>query len=362
MMVSGSDSHGTPVSVRAEAEGRSPREVFEHWHRSILDTYQGLGIAFDLYTHTDTANHRRVAQDLFLQLRDSEALFVESQPQLYAPGAGRYLPDRLVEGTCPHCGYTHARGDQCPNCGRLLDALELVEPHARFEGGGQLEVHEREHYFLDLPQFSERLVDWLAAQEEWRSAVQNGSLGFVREGLRPRAITRDLDWGVPVPLEGWEERVLYVWFEAVMGYLSGSIELAELEGRPEGWRDYWYGDEAGHYYFMGKDNTIFHTVIWPAILMGVERYRPGDATGGLRLPTDVVANEYVNLERCPPAGTGRSGCRSTWRATTRTRCATTSPSTPRRPATSTSPGPTSSAPTTTSSWPPGATSSTASCA
>ncbi len=305
MMVSGSDTHGTPITVRAESEGCSPWEVYRRWHASFLATHLELGISFDLFTHTDTANHRRIASDMFLRLLEKGALFVAKQPQLYAPSQGRYLPDRFVEGTCPYCGYDSARGDQCDDCGRLLNATELLAPRARFGSGEALEVHERDHYFLDLPKYAGPLAQWLEAQTDWRPAVRSHSLGQIREGLVPRAITRDLDWGIPVPLPGWEDKVLYVWFEAVMGYFTAAVEWAELQGTPDAWRDYWYNPESRGYYFMGKDNTPFHTIIWPAMLLGAEQLYPGDRTTRLNLPTDVVANEYVNLER-QPMSTSRS--------------------------------------------------------
>jgi methionyl-tRNA synthetase len=296
VMISGSDTHGTPVSVRAEAEGRSPQDVYREWHHDFLATFQRLGLAYDLFTHSDTANHRRVAQDLFGRMVATGALIPGTYQQLYAPGQKRYLPDRFVEGTCPHCGYTGARGDQCDNCGRLLDAVDLLEPRARFGTGEALEVREREHYFLDLRQFEGRLADWLNSKEDWRPAVRNASLGQIREGLPARAMTRDLDWGIPVPLPGWEDKVLYVWLEAPMGYLSGTVELAQLRGQPEAWRDHWYDPSARAYYFMGKDNTTFHAIIWPAILMGAGQYQPRATDGPLHLPDDIVANEFVNLE------------------------------------------------------------------
>lgn len=297
IMVSGSDTHGTPVSVRAEAEGRSPQDVYRHWHGEFLDAFLRLGISFDLFTHTDTANHHTVAQGLFLRLVETGALVQGTYAQLYSPTQKRYLPDRFVEGTCPYCAYDSARGDQCDRCGRLLDGTALLNPRARQGSGEALEVREREHYFLDLPRFGPELARWLEAQDDWRAAVRNASLGQIREGLERRAITRDLDWGIPVPLPGWEDKVLYVWFEALMGYLSGTLELFQLRGTPDGWRDYWYDPEAKSYYFMGKDNTTFHALIWPSILLGTGQYlpRPEDEED-LRLPSDVVANEYVNLE------------------------------------------------------------------
>jgi methionyl-tRNA synthetase len=297
MMVSGSDTHGTPIAVRAEAEGISPAEVVRTWHGSFLDTFMQLGIGFDLFTHTDTENHHRVAKALFGLLRERGFLVVRSQPQLYSPSRERYLPDRFVEGTCPHCDYDSARGDQCDHCGRLLNATDLINPRARFGEGEALEIVEREHFFLDLPAFADEIGPWLEGQQGWRAAVQNSSIGLLREGLEQRAITRDMDWGIAVPVEGWQDKVLYVWFEAVMGYLSATLELAALRGQPESWRDWWFEAAAG-YYFMGKDNTIFHSIMWPAILIGAAGFEGGDEhdESSLNLPNDVVANEYVNFE------------------------------------------------------------------
>ncbi len=297
LMVSGSDTHGTPIAVRAEDEGIEPQDVVRTWHESFLQTFDALGIGFDLFTHTDTANHHHVAQDLFTLLRERGYLVVRSEPQLYSPSQGRYLPDRFVEGTCPHCDYGAARGDQCDNCGRLLNAKDLIEPRAKGGDGEVLEQVEREHFFLDLPAFAEQLEPWLSAREGWRAAVQNSSLGLIKEGLEPRAITRDMAWGIPVPVEGWEDKVLYVWFEAVMGYLSATKELATLRGEPDRWRDWWY-EPADGYYFMGKDNTIFHSILWPAILMGAAGFGGGEDHDEdvPNLPADVVANEYVNFE------------------------------------------------------------------
>jgi methionyl-tRNA synthetase len=296
MMVSGSDTHGTPITVKAEEEGRSPREVFEKWHLEFLDTFEWLGISFDLFTHTDTANHHAIAQQLFTRLNENGGLYVAAQEQLYAPQQGRYLPDRFVEGTCPHCGYDRARGDQCDDCGRMLNATELIEPRARFGGGEALEVHERDHFFLDLPKYADGIAEWISGLDGWRPAVRNSSLGQIREGLEARAISRDLDWGIQVPVEGWDDKVLYVWFEAVMGYLSASVELAALRGDSDGWHGFWYDPQAGAYYFMGKDNTVFHAIMWPAILTGAQALEAGDAPQRFNLPSDVVANEYVNLE------------------------------------------------------------------
>ena len=285
IMVSGSDSHGTPITLAAEQEGISPEELFLRYHRRFLASFQQLGLSFDLFTHTDTENHRRVSQDMFLKLLENGYIFKDVMRQLYCEQEDRFLPDRYVEGTCPLCGFDNARGDQCDNCGRPLDATELIEPRCKFDGSTPV-VKETEHFFLDLPAFSERLTEWLADKGFWRPNVLNFTLNMLRDGLRPRPITRDMKWGIEVPLEGYEDKRIYVWFEAVIGYLSASIEWAKNQGHPEKWREWWQHPARG-YYFIGKDNIPFHAIIWPAMLMGY---------GDLNLPYDVPANEYLNLE------------------------------------------------------------------
>ena len=295
LMVSGSDSHGTPVSLRAEQEGVTSTEVFERFHRRFLETQQAIGISYDLFTHTDTANHHRVSQGMFTALLENGYLYTESQKQFYSETLGRFLPDRYVEGTCPYCGYTEARGDQCDNCGKILDALELGNPRTKIDGSIPV-IRETEHFFLDLPKLGPAVEAYLDEdKEDWRPAVLNFSRNYVKGGLRGRAITRDIEWGIPVPVEGYEEKRLYVWFEAVIGYLSASIEESDLRGDPELWKAWWYEPEAETYYFIGKDNTVFHTVIWPAELIGVGRIYEDDTTKRLNLPTDVPANEFMNL-------------------------------------------------------------------
>ena len=285
LMVSGSDSHGTPVTVRAEAEGIPPLEVFQRFHRSFLDTFERFGISFDLFTSTDTPNHAEVTQDLFLRLLEHGYLYEAEQTLLYDPKAQRFLPDRYVEGTCPHCGYDKARGDQCDNCGRTLDALELINPRSKLSDATP-EPRQTKHHFLKLSAFNDRLTEWVEQQTHWRPAVRNFTLGMLREGLHDRAITRDIAWGVPVPLEGYEDKRIYVWFEAVIGYLSASKEWAASSGDPDAWQAWWQAPEARTVYFQGKDNVPFHTVIWPSMLMGY---------GGLNLPYDVPANQYVTI-------------------------------------------------------------------
>ncbi len=296
LMVSGSDSHGTPITIEAEKLGLTPREVFEKYHHRFLETQRDIGISYDLFTHTDTENHHRVAQDIFLKLLAGKYLFRQTQEQLYSETQQRFLPDRLVEGTCYVCGYQEARGDQCDNCGTLIDATKLINPRSKIDGSTPV-VRETEHYFLDLPAFKDVLLDYLKEKDRqghWRDNVMNFSRNYA-ENLQPRAITRDLEWGIPVPLEGWEGKRLYVWFEAVMGYLTASIEWANHIGQPDAWKEWWYNADARIYYFIGKDNIPFHTVIWPAELYGISGLYD-DGSRPINLPYDVPANEFMNIE------------------------------------------------------------------
>jgi len=296
LMVSGSDTHGTPITVRADAEGVSPREIFERFHLRFLETWQKIGVSYDLFTHTDTENHHRVSQDIFMACLRNGYLYKQVQNQLYSESEGRFLPDRYVEGTCPYCGYTGARGDQCDNCGKLLDATELINPRSRIDGSAPV-VRQTEHFFFDLPKLKDRLWAYLNDHKEhWRPNVINFSRSYLREGLRGRPITRDIEWGIPVPVPGYEQKRIYVWFEAVIGYLSASIEWAHNVGQPEKWKEWWYDPAAKTYYFMGKDNIPFHTIIWPAELMATERLYDNDPTHTFNLPYDVPANEYLNME------------------------------------------------------------------
>jgi methionyl-tRNA synthetase len=293
LMVSGSDAHGTPITVTAEREGVTPREVFEKYHRRFLEVQQQIGISYDLFTHTDTENHYRVSQDIFTTLYERGYLYKETQQLLYDEEAGRFLPDRLVEGTCYICGYEDARGDQCDNCGHLLDAVQLINPRSKLTGNRPV-VRDTEHFFLDLPAFADALRDYLSDKDYWRPNVINFARNMV-DDLKGRPITRDIKWGIPVPLEGWDDKRLYVWFEAVIGYFSASIEWAHNIGQPDAWKDWWYNDACKMYNFIGKDNIPFHTVIWQAELMGVSGlYDGGDED--LVLPYDVPANEYLNME------------------------------------------------------------------
>jgi len=284
-MVSGSDMHGTPITIKAEQEGKTSAQIAEFYHKEFLETWRQLGITFDLFTTTETPNHIQVVQDIFLKLLKKGYIYRDSVPQPYCPKCQRFLPDRYVEGTCPHCGDTGARGDQCDQCGKPLNASELIKPRCR-QCGTPPEFRPTEHFFLKLSAFQEQLLDWVKLQSHWRTNVMNFTTRYLQDGLKDRAITRDLEWGVPIPLEGFEHKRVYVWFEAVIGYLSATKEWAKLNGNPDKWIDFWQKD-CHAYYFIGKDNIAFHTIIWPAELIGY---------GGLNLPYDVPANEFLTIE------------------------------------------------------------------
>ncbi|GAC1676663.1 MAG: methionine--tRNA ligase [Candidatus Dormibacteraceae bacterium] len=287
LMASGTDEHGTPITYEADKEGVPPREFVDRNNALIVDDLVRLGMTYDIFTRTITKNHYRVTQDLFLKLYEKGYLVKKTQMGAFEPASGRTLPDRYIEGQCPICGFADARGDQCDNCGNQLDPIDLINPHQR-GSNAPVEFRETEHFFFDLPQFGDQLKQWIEQHESWRPNVRKYSLEFVRN-LKPRAITRDLDWGVPVPLPDWEDnphKKIYVWFDAVIGYLSASIEWAAQRGEPDSWKDWWQNPDAWHYYVMGKDNITFHTVMWPSILMGV---------GDLELPDEIVASEYLNV-------------------------------------------------------------------
>lgn len=285
LMVSGSDMHGTPITISAEKEGLHPEVIAARNHAGFLDCWQKLGISFDLFTSTHTQNHTEVVHDIFNNLRDKGYIYTASMPQAYCPNCDRSLPDRYTIGECPHCSSLHARGDQCDECGKTLNANELIGLRCSICGTTP-ELTTSEHFFLKLSTFSDQLESWAKKQTQWRPNVASFTMRYIREGLRDRAITRDLQWGVPVPVEGFENKRIYVWFEAVIGYLSASKEWASSTADSEAWKHFWQ-NEAKPYYFIGKDNIPFHTLIWPAMLIGY---------GGLNLPYNVPANEFLTLE------------------------------------------------------------------
>jgi methionyl-tRNA synthetase len=302
LMVSGTDAHGTPVVLAADKEGRPVEEVYKKYHDGFLDLFRQAGISYDLFTTTHSGNHFKVSQSMFLALQRNGFLFKQFSRQWYSPSADKFLPDRYVEGTCYICGFEGARSDQCDNCGNVLEPEKLINPRAR-TGDGALELRDTEHFYLDLSKLEPRVKEFLRERApHMRETVLGESLGKIEsEGLKPRSITRDLDWGIPLPggERGWEGKRIYVWFEAVIGYLSAAIEWAGLAGRPEAWKEWWMNPAARQFYFIGKDNIFFHTSQWPAELMGAGEQFGEIFTGAkvaLTLPYDVPANQFMNLE------------------------------------------------------------------
>ena len=302
LMVSGTDEHGTPILVAADEEGLSARELADRNNRLIVEDLVALGLSYDLFTRTTAGNHYHVVQDMFTTVRDNGYMVQQVTRSAISPSTGRTLPDRYIEGTCPICGAEGARGDQCDTCGNQLDPTDLINPRSRINGETP-EFVETTHWFLDLPALAQALGAWLDEREAsgtWRPNVIKFSQNLLGD-IRPRAMTRDIDWGIPVP--GWEDQPtkrLYVWFDAVIGYLSASVEWARRSGDPEAWRAWWNDPQALSYYFMGKDNIVFHSQIWPAELLG---YNGQGAAGGepgrlgvLNLPTEVVSSEFLTME------------------------------------------------------------------
>ncbi|WIX81761.1 methionine--tRNA ligase [Amycolatopsis carbonis] len=300
LMVSGTDEHGTPITVQADNEGLTPQQTADKYTRQIDEDLRGLGLSYDLFTRTSTGNHAEVTQQIFLALNRNGYVVPKTTRGAISPSTGRTLPDRYVEGTCPICGYEFARGDQCDNCGNQLDAAELINPHSRINGETPKFV-ETEHYFLDLPAFTKTLGDWLSTKNDWRPNVLNFTKNLI-DDMRPRPITRDLDWGVKIPLDGWRDQSMkrfYVWFDAVIGYFSASVEWARRTGNPDAWQEWWNNADARSYYFMGKDNITFHAQIWPALLLGHngEGDHGGQAGkyGKLHLPDEIVSSEFLTM-------------------------------------------------------------------
>jgi methionyl-tRNA synthetase len=307
LMVSGSDEHGTPILVLADKAGVTPTQFVARNHAIIAGELADLGCTYDLYTRTTTANHYAVAQELFTRVWENGYMVERTQRGAISPTTGRTLPDRYIEGTCPLCGYGEARGDQCDNCGNQLEPEDLINPRSKINGETP-EFIETQHFFLDLPALADALREWLAGREAsgtWRPNVIKFSLNIL-DDIKPRAMTRDIDWGIPVPLDGWRDQPtkrLYVWFDAVIGYLSASIEWARRSGDPEAWRLWWNAgageDQQVSYYFMGKDNITFHSQIWPAELLGYagrgDRGGEPGVFGELNLPTEVVSSEFLTF-------------------------------------------------------------------
>jgi methionyl-tRNA synthetase len=283
MMVSGSDQHGTPITVTAEKQHTTPEKVADHYHEINKKAIEDLGIEFSLFTKTHTQNHIDTVQDFFRTLLSKGYLYTKESNQYYCPKCGKFLPDRYVEGTCPACGAENVRGDQCDTCGKTFEAGDLKNARC-IHCNTEPEVRPTEHFFLRLSAFDKPLLEYLDGKQWWRSNVRSFTTNWLKDGLYDRAITRDMEWGVPVPVEGWDSKVIYVWFDAVIGYLSASKEYSQIIGQPDYWKGFWQDPEVKSYYFLGKDNIPFHSIIWPSMLMGY---------GGLNLPYDIPANEYL---------------------------------------------------------------------
>lgn len=297
VMVSGSDCYGTPITIEAEAQGISPSELSEKYHKSFQkNLIEDLHFSYNLFSKTSSPNHSKIVQGIFLDLYEKGFIYKKTENALFSLALNRFLPDRFVEGVCPHCGYDGARGDQCDECGKLVDALELKNPkvnkkiikHSKNENIG-LEVRETEHFYLKLSLFQKDIEKWFpTVSNSWRQNARGLTEGFLKQGLKDRAITRDTDWGVEIPIEGYETKRIYVWFEAVLGYLSTTIQYTEENGLDSTWKDWWLNENAKHYYIQGKDNIIFHSIILPAILIGTEK--------GYHLPDSILSSEYLLLE------------------------------------------------------------------
>jgi methionyl-tRNA synthetase len=286
LMVSGSDEHGTPITIKAEQENKTPEEVATYYRNQFIETFKQLGISFDLFTNTNTRNHAEAVHDFFLKLLEKEYIYKDSVLQAWCPKCNRFLTDRYIEGTCPICGFNDARGDQCDQCGKPMNPIDLINPRCKLCGTAP-EFKNSEHFFLKLSAFQNDLIEWLKNKNFWRSNVYNFTRHYLEDGLKDRAITRDMEWGIPVPVKDCENKRIYVWFDAVIGYLSASKEWAQETGDDNKWKLFWEGNDAKAFYFIGKDNIVFHTIVWPAMLMGY---------GGLNLPYNVPANEFLTFE------------------------------------------------------------------
>lgn len=287
LMVSGSDEHGTPITITADKEKTTPQKIVDKFNKEHTENMKQMGISFDLFTRTTTKNHEKVVQDIFLTLYKKGYVYKKRVESFYCDHCKRYLPDRYIEGTCPYCNNRKARGDQCDECGKLLDPQELKNVKCKICGATP-EIQTTEHLFFALSKFEKKLLNWMKDKKHWKTSVLKFTQNWLKNGLKDRAITRDINWGVKVPVKGFEDKRIYVWFDAVIGYLSASKEWAKKTGETNKWKEWWYNKKAKHYYFLAKDNIPFHTIIWPSILMGYDEK--------LELPYDIPANEYLRLK------------------------------------------------------------------
>ena len=286
LFICGSDEHGVPITIRADSEGISPKEVVDRYHSIIRRSFENIGLSFDNYSRTSLTLHHNISQEIFLALNQKGFVKEKSVEQYYCKTCARFLPDRFIEGECPHCHQQEARGDQCEACGRWLEPEQLIDPKCKVCGSSP-EMQSTKHWYFRLSEFQEKLQKWQDSKPHWKNNVREFCSGWFQEGLTDRPITRDIDWGVPVPLPDAKGKVLYVWFEAPIGYISSSVEWADKQGQPERWRDYWCDPKTRLIHFIGKDNIVFHAIVWPATLM---------AHGDFILPDHIPANEFLNIE------------------------------------------------------------------
>jgi methionyl-tRNA synthetase len=282
----GTDEHGVPITLAAEKEKTTPQEIANRYHKSIKESFAKFGMSFDNFSQTSRPLHHKVSQEFFLKVYNKGLITPKTTKQLFCGNCGTFLADRYVEGKCPSCGADGARGDQCEACGKWLEPFDLLEPKCK-TCGGTPEVRETTHWFFALSQFQKQLEDWIGSKKDWKDNVRRFCQGWFDKGLEDRSITRDLTWGVKVPIPEAKDKVLYVWFDAPIGYISATIEWAAAQGKPDLWKDYWFGKDTKMVHFIGKDNIVFHAVVWPAMLM---------AHGDYILPAEIPANEFLNLE------------------------------------------------------------------
>ena len=286
LFVCGSDEHGVPITIRADKEHLSPKDIVDRYHEIMKESFTRMGVAFDNYSRTSLPLHHKISQDFFLNLFNKGFIKEQSIQQYFCPTCNRFLPDRYIEGECPHCHQQEARGDQCEACGRWLEPEQLIKPKCKICSVSP-ELRTTKHWYFRLSEFQKSLEDWQASKSDWKSNVREFCSGWFQEGLTDRPITRDIDWGIPVPLPDAAGKVLYVWFDAPIGYISSSVEWAQKQGDPDRWRDYWMDPKTKLVHFIGKDNIVFHAIVWPATLM---------AHGDFILPDQIPANEFLNIE------------------------------------------------------------------
>lgn len=286
LFICGSDEHGVPITIAAEKEGVTPKDIVDRFHTINKEVFEEFGISFDYYGRTSSQVHHKTSQEFFLNLYEKDIFKKKTEEQLYDQKANMFLPDRYVKGTCPNCGYEEAYGDQCEKCGTSLSPTELIDPISAITGEKPI-TKKTEHWYLPLGDFQQWLEEWIESRDNWKPNVVGQCKSWLNQGLSDRAVTRDLTWGVPVPIDGTEGKVLYVWFDAPIGYISATKEWAELNGKPEEWKTYWQDEETDLVHFIGKDNIVFHCIMFPSMLK---------AHGDYVLPKNVPANEFLNLE------------------------------------------------------------------